>query len=240
VIDDRLICSLELNLATKPLTMDVIEAITTRYTVRAFQQKPVSKEILEDLLIVATRSPSWANTQTWEFAIVGTDVMDELRRIFMAKVLANDGRHPDIARPQWPPLYNERSKENIKKLYQLLGITRENQEKHMQWLTQMYGFFGAPNCIIVYTDKELKEWAIFNIGLVVQNITLAALHYGLGTAILAAGVSFPDEARNLLHIPQSKQLVISIAIGYPNLEERTNKFRSNRVPLSSITTWHGL
>jgi hypothetical protein len=73
----------------------------------------------------------------------------------------------------------------------------------------------------------------------VQTITLAALKYGLGTAILAAPVSFPDEARGILNIPRSKQLVISIAIGYPNLQDKINGFRSNRVPLSSITTWHG-
>ncbi len=220
--------------------MDVIEAITTRHTVRAFKQIPVSKELLEELLTIAIRAPSWANTQTWEFAIVGGDVIEELKRIFVAKVLAQDERSPDISRPDWPSLYSERSKENGLRLYQLLGITTGNREEHMDWLTQMYSFFGAPNCIIVYTDKGLSEWALFNIGLMVQTITLAALKYGLGTAILAAPVSFPDEARSILNIPRSKQLVISIAIGYPNLSDKVNEFRSNRVPLNSIATWHGL
>lgn len=219
--------------------MDVIKAIESRYTVRAFKPVPVSKELLEELIQSALRAPSWANTQTWEFAIVGGEVMEELRKILVAKALAQEERTPDIPQPKWPPPHHERSRENGLRLYQLLGITREDKEKQLQWFVQMYSFFGAPNCIIVYTDKGLSEWALFNVGLIVQNIALAALKYGLGTAILAAGVGFPDEVRQLLNIPESKQLVISIAIGYPDLQDKVNEFRSNRVPLDAISTWYG-
>ncbi len=219
--------------------MDVIKAIKTRYTVRSFKPIAVSKEIIEEMLQAVIRAPSWANTQTWEFAIVGGEVMEELKQILTAKALAQDERQPDIPHPDWPSPYRERSRENGLRLYQLLGIAREDRQKQLEWFTRMYDFFGAPNCIIVYTDKSLSEWALFNVGLVVQNITLAAIKYGLGTAILAAGVSFPDEVRSLLNIPKSKQLVISIAIGYPESQDQLNEFRSNRVPLDTIATWHG-
>lgn len=219
--------------------MDVIKAIKARYTVRAFKPVPVSKELLEELITVALQATSWANAQTWEFAIVGGEVMDDLRSTLIAKSLANEERNPDIPNPKWPSPYLERSKENGRSIYQLLGITRENKEKQAQWFAQMHGFFGAPNCIIIYTDKGLSEWTLFNIGSITQNISLAALKYGLGTAVLAAGVSFPDDVRQILNLPESKQLVISIAIGYPDLEDKINEFRSNRVPLDTISTWHG-
>ena len=219
--------------------MDVIKAIKARYTVRSFKPIAVSKEIIEEMLQAAIRAPSWANTQTWEFAVVGGEVMGELKQILTAKALAQDARHPDIPHPDWPSPYRERSRENGLRLYQLLGITREDRQKQLEWFTQMYDFFGAPNCVIVYTDKGLSEWVLFNIGLVVQNITLAAIKYGLGTAILAAGVSFPDEVRSLLNVPESKQLVISIAIGYPESQDKLNEFRSHRLPLDTIATWHG-
>jgi len=82
-------------------------------------------------------------------------------------------------------------------------------------------------------------WALLNVGLIIQTIALAALGYGLGTAILAAGVSYPDEVRRVLNIPESKQLVIAIAIGYPDSEAEVNRFRSNREPLETMVTWHG-
>ena len=219
--------------------MDVVEAIKTRYSVRAYKPEPVPKEILTELMEVALRAPSWANTQTWEFAIAGGEVMRELKQILAAKASAQDERYPDIPRPEWPSPYRERRRENGIRLYQLLGIARNDIERQLQWYIEMYRFFDAPSCIIVYIDRDLSVWALVNAGLIVQTIALAALNYGLGTAILAAGVSYPDEVRRILKIPESKQLVIGIAIGYPDTEAKLNSFRSSRVPLESVVTWHG-
>jgi nitroreductase len=219
--------------------VDVVEAIKTRYSVRAYKPESVPKEILAELMEVALRAPSWANTQTWEFAIAGGEVMRELKQILATKASAQEERYPDIPRPEWPSPYRERRRENGIRLYQLLGIARNDIERQLQWYIEMYRFFDAPNCIIVYIDRDLSVWALVNVGLIVQTMALAALNYGLGTAILAAGVSYPDEVRRILKIPESKQLVIAIAIGYPDPEAKVNSFRSSRVPLESGVTWHG-
>jgi nitroreductase len=230
---------LEINIQKERKTVDVIDAIKGRYTVRAYKSEPVPKEILTELMEVALRAPSWENTQTWEFAVTGGEVMAELKQCLSAKASAQDERYPDIPRPEWPSPYRERRRENGIRLYQLMGITRDNMEKQLQWYVEMYGFFNAPNAIIVYTDKDLSVWALLNVGLVVQTITLAALNYGLGTTILATGVSYPDEVRDLLKIPESKQLIIAVAIGYPDLTAEVNRFRSTREPLESMVKWHG-
>jgi len=219
--------------------MDVIDAIKARYTVRAYKPKPVPKEVLTELMEAALRAPSWANTQTWEFAVVGGEVMQELKQSLTAKASAQEERYPDIPRPEWPSPYRERSRENGIRLYQLLGINRDDMEKQLQWYVEMYRLFDAPNGIIVYTDRGLSVWALVNVGLVVQSIALAALNYGLGATILAASVSYPDEVRRIVRIPESKQLVIAIAIGYPDPEAKVNEFRSNREPLEAMVTWHG-
>jgi len=218
--------------------MDVIEAIKARHSVRAYKPDPVAKEVLAELMEVALRAPSWANTQTWEFAIVGGEVMRELKQILGNKALSQDERYPDIPRPEWPSPYQERRRELGSQIYKLMGITREDTEKQLQWFVQMYRFFDAPNAIIIYTDRGLSEWALMNIGLIVQTIALAALNYGLGTTILASVVSYPDEMKRLLNIPESKQLVIALAIGYPDPEAKANKFRSDRVSLEAVISWH--
>jgi len=219
--------------------VDVVEAIKTRHSARAYKPEPVPKETLTELMEVALRAPSWANTQTWEFAIAGGEVMRELKQILAAKASAQDERYPDIPRPEWPSPYRERRRENGIRLYKLLGIARNDIERQLQWYIEMYRFFDAPNCIIVYTDRDLSVWALVNAGLIIQTIALAALNYGLGTAILAAGVSYPDEVRSILQIPESKQLIIGIAIGYPDTKAKLNSFRSSRVPLEDVVTWHG-
>jgi len=216
--------------------MDVIDAIKARHSVRAYKPEPVPKDILAELMEVALRAPSWANTQTWEFAIVGGETMRELKQSLGDKASAQDERYPDIPRPEWPSPYRERGRENGIRLYQMLGITRGNTEKELQWFVDMYRFFDAPNAIIVYTDRELSVWALLNVGLIAQTIALGALNYGLGTTILAASVSYPDEVRRMLNIPESKQLVIAMAIGYPDLEAEVNRFCSNREPLETMVT----
>ncbi len=220
--------------------MDIIEAINSRYSVRAFKPDPVPRRALEELLTVAQRSPSWANTQTWEFAVVGGEVMRELRDTLAARAFAQDDRNPDIPQPEWRPPFKDRRSENGRRLYDLMGIKRDDIEAQLNWFVQMYRFFNAPNAIYIYTEREISNWAILNIGLVAQTISLAAPNFGLGSVMLAAGISYPDTVRRILNIPDSKQLVISMAIGYPDTEARVNTFRTHRVPLSEVCTWHGL
>lgn len=219
--------------------MDIIEAIKSRYSVRAFKPDAVPQNVLHELLTVSQRSPSWANTQTWEFAVVGGEVMKELRDTLSARAFMQDERNPDIERPDWRPPYKDRRTENGRRLYDMLGIKREDVEAQLNWFVKMYRFFDAPNAIFIYTEREISTWAILNIGLVAQTISLAALDYGLGSIMLAAASSYPDTVRQMLKIPDDKQIVIAMAIGYPDENDAVNKFRTSRVPLDEICTWHG-
>lgn len=45
--------------------MNVIDALNSRATIRAFKSDPVDKKTIYKILEVATRAPSWANTQPW-------------------------------------------------------------------------------------------------------------------------------------------------------------------------------
>ena len=60
--------------------MDVIEAIETRKSVRAFKPDQVPKEVLAKILEVSVRAPSTDNTQPWEFTVVTGPVLDELKK----------------------------------------------------------------------------------------------------------------------------------------------------------------
>ena len=68
---------------------------------------------------------------------------------------------------------------------------------------------------------------------------LLAGQYGLGTIPQIQAVDYPDILRKVLGIPDSKLIVLGIAIGYPDWEDPVNQFRSEREPLDNITTWYG-
>lgn len=50
--------------------MDAIQALKTRRSVRAFQSRPVARELLIDLVDCARLAPTAMNQQVWEFVIV--------------------------------------------------------------------------------------------------------------------------------------------------------------------------
>ena len=45
--------------------MNVRDAILARYSVRAFQNRPVDLDLVRDMLAVASRAPSGGNLQPW-------------------------------------------------------------------------------------------------------------------------------------------------------------------------------
>ena len=55
--------------------MELRDAIINRKSIRGYLDKPVPKEVLEDVLNLATRAVSALNSQPWEFAVLTGDVM---------------------------------------------------------------------------------------------------------------------------------------------------------------------
>ncbi len=76
--------------------MDVIDAINSRSTARAFKPDPVGKDIILKILETATRSPSWDNSQPWELFVAGGDVLERLREGYTFRVKRGESRKLDI------------------------------------------------------------------------------------------------------------------------------------------------
>jgi len=219
--------------------MELLEAIRTRNSVRAFRPDPVPRKVLEELLETCIRAPSWANSQPWEFAILGGKAMEELKKKMVAKAEAEVPPNPDLPRPNFGSAWEERSRQNGRRLFEVLGIGRDDARKRLEWSVRQVQSFGAPNGIIFYLDRSLGSYSILDTGNLMTTIMLAAQAYGLGTCPQAALVRYPDVLREVLKIPETKCIVCGMAIGYPDPQAPVNKFRSHREPLSTFATWHG-
>lgn len=218
--------------------MDVIEAIKKRKSIRGYKPDPVPKDVLKEILEVAVRAPSGLNTQPWEFTVVTGRPLDEIRRENVEK-LQSVGK--DVFDFHYTGVYRERQVNLAKQLFQLMGIKREDKEKRDAWLQRGFRFFDAPAALIISMDRSLDErsWAVFDLGIVTQTICLAALKYGLGTCIEDQGVVFPEVIHKHTGLPESKKVVIGIAIGYPDWEFPANAVVSHRESAEDLTTWCG-
>lgn len=68
----------------------VMENILTRRSVRAFEKKPISREILEQIAQAAIYAPSGMGRQTWQFTVVmDTDKIQKLASVIEKEL----GRH---------------------------------------------------------------------------------------------------------------------------------------------------
>ncbi|MBI4186300.1 MAG: nitroreductase [Chloroflexi bacterium] len=221
--------------------MDVIEAIKLRKSIRGFKPAPVSKEALSRILDTAVRSPSTMNMQPWEFTVIAGEVLEKVRRANVEMLEAGLPPNPDVPYPDTAGIYRERRVSLGIHLFELMGITREDKAKRMEWRKRGYRFFDAPAAIIISIDRSLDvPTAMFDIGTVTQTIALTALNYDLGTCIHYQGARYPDVLRKLAGIPESKRIIICISIGYPDPEFPANKVQSEREPYQNITTWCGI
>jgi len=226
--------------------MEIVEAIHHRKSIRAFKPDPVPQEVLRDLLEHALRAPSFANTQPWEFAIVTGDKLEKIRQAFADNAEAGVAGVADIPYPaEFPELYDTRRRSVGKKVFELKGIAREDREKRKDWQLQGLRLFGAPCVIYVLTDRSFclpeggaNPWPVFDCGLVAAHIMLLAPMYGLGTIAQIQAVAYPGVIRETLGIPESKLLLLGIAIGYPDPDDPINSLHSERDPLDRVSTWH--
>lgn len=222
--------------------MDIIEAVKTRKSIRGYKSDPVPKEVLEQILELASHAPSAMNTQPWEFTVLTGEVLENVRRSNIDLLNSGAPPSPEHVVTSWPKesVYRQRQVDLAKQLFQLMDIPREDKEKRAKWLERGFRYFDAPAAIIVSTDRCLSESGpLLDIGASIQTICLTALHFGLGTCIEDQGTMYPQVLREYAHIPESKRIIAAIAIGYPDWDFPANKVESEREPIKNVTTWLG-
>jgi nitroreductase len=221
--------------------MDIVTAIKERQSIRAFKPDPVPLDILKKIISQALWAPSWANTQPWEFAVAGGKKLKEIQDGFLNR--GDVEAKSEVARPyEFPEPYISRMRGLMAKEKTFMSEAEFKGRR-----TDNFGHYGAPACIylligrsFVYQAKGVNVWPLYDCGSVVQTIMLLATSYGLGTVAQAQAVTYPDIIRKVLNIPEDKLLALGIAIGYPDMEAKRNKFRSDREPLDKVATFYGL
>ena len=219
--------------------MELQEAVPGRRSIRQFLPEPVSEEMIKEILDRSFWSPSWGNTQPWEIVVGTGKSLAEFKKKNRAAFLEGQASTTDIPMPQvWPDSNKLRYKELGKSVLGALAIAREDQQARMDHFARMLSFFDAPAVVIFAVDKTLLlEYAMLDVGLILQTFCLLAHDKGLGTCILAAVVMYPEIVREVFSIPETKRLVMGAALGWPDTEAPVNSFERNRGHLEEFVRW---
>jgi nitroreductase len=221
--------------------MELEAAVRGRRSIRRFKTDPVPQRVLEDILEAARWTPSWGNTQVWEFTVLTGAPLESFRKANYEKLLAGEPFRPDVPMPEtWPDHMKKRYGELGKVILDVQGVRRDDKEGRKRLYSDMALLFGAPCLMVLCIPGDTRvEYALLDIGLITQTICLLAHGRGLGTCIMAAAVGYPDVLRRVAAIPDNRKVVLSIAVGYPDAADPMNTFQRPRAALAEFVRWVG-
>ncbi len=229
-----------------PEQQAVDHAITSRMSARAFTPQPVEREMILDILRVASRAPSGTNTQPWRVYVLQGAPRDRLVEKVCAAhdaqradpSLASQYREEyDYYPTQWVSPYIDRRRENGWSLYGLLGITKGDKDKMHAQHQRNYRFFDAPVGLMFTLDRVMGRGSLVDYGMFLQNIMVAARARGLHTCPQAAWNHYSRIILPHIGASENEMLVCGMALGWADASDIVNTFVTPREPVESFTHW---
>jgi nitroreductase len=222
--------------------MDVLEAMTTRRSIRGFRPDPVPRATIEAILRAAARAPSGSNIQPWKVRVT---TGAEKARLSAALRAAHEAGVPAAREYQyypreWREPYLARRRATGWGLYSLLGIPKGDRAAGAAQHARNYDFFGAPVGLIVTLDRDMEQGSWLDTGMFLQNVMLAARGFGLDTCPQAAFCDHHAVVRRELGIAADQVLVCGMSLGHADPEEPANRLVTERIPLDDFVTFGDL
>ncbi len=158
--------------------MELKEAIKTRRSIRHYKTDDVPDDLIKEIFEYVKMSPSWANTQCWEFIVV-------------------------------------KNRETIKKLAETMPERNPATKAVLQApvLIVQLGKRGAAGFKKGEPVTDKGDWYMYDCGISMQTLCLAAHDMGLGTVII--GYFDAKKAKEILGVPEGVEVVAMTPLGYP-------------------------
>lgn len=219
--------------------MDVLTALKQRKSVRCFLDRQLSREQVDELLEAARYSPSGVNTQPWQVAVVSGESKKELEKLIEKAFRA--GQKPAMEYQYYPKtwegVYKDRRFVCGSKLYEVLGIGREDKERRLEQWVANYRAFDAPVALYFFIDPILETGSYLDYGMFLQSLMLAATARGLATCPQAALGEYPDIVKSFLDYPEESILVGGMALGYADRDALVNSYSLPREEVEAFTRY---
>jgi nitroreductase len=219
--------------------MNTQDAIQTRKSVRAYLDKEITDEQINQLLSLASCSPSGANTQPWQVAVVRGETKLKMQRGFEQafasdKKVEKDYQYYPI---EWIEPFKQRRVDCGQQLYNALDIKREDRDRRREQWARNYRAFDAPVLLMFFLDGSLEAGSYIDTGMFLQTLMIAAVDMGLATCPEAALAEYPDVVRDALGMPRGTKVICGMALGYEDAGQAVNQYRTPRAEPSTFTTW---
>ncbi|MDM0001039.1 nitroreductase [Variovorax sp. J22P240] len=216
------------------------DLIRERRTKRGFLDRPVSLDVVRDILSIAKYAPSSSNTQPWRCYVVTGNARKRLTAAAVEAFRAG----PEKLEPEYPffpqPLhdpYSTRFNTFRGQLGDAQGVHRSDKAGRMRDVERQFLFFDAPVGIIFTMDRRL-EWASFICyGCFLQNIMLAARGRGLDTCPQQIWSLQYPVLRTELGIPEDQMVIAGMSLGWADNSMPENRMSLHKVQMDEFTSF---
>ena len=222
--------------------MEFSKLIQARKSIRGYLPKPVPREVIEEIIEVAKWAPSSMNTQPWHVHVVTGEPLARIRQGNTENMVKGVPPKRDFAMKEaYEGIHRKRQVDIAVQLFDAMGIAREDKERRTDWVMRGFRQFDAPVSLVLTYDKYLEPAAIsqFDLGAFSHAIVLAAWERGLGTVINGQGIMQSAVVREHAGIPDDQNIMICIAMGYPDDSFVANTVKSVREDAAHFVRYVG-
>lgn len=215
--------------------MDLLKVIQERKSIRAYKPDPIPRERIEEILRLTILAPSAINLQPWELIVVTGEEKERLSRTLIKAYKEKQiACSPGNVKPL-PKTYGKRGAKTLalmKPFFEEMGVDIN------QYINEgSCRFYGAPAAILFCLDDSFPKARMVDVGLALGYLALTAHEFGLGTCPIGLISAYEDEIKDLLNIPENKNVVIGVALGCPDWDVPVNRFKSQRDDLEKFVRW---
>lgn len=217
---------------TKTL-MALDEAMRTRRSVRGYLDKPVPKEVLEQVFALAQWTPSNCNIQPWKVFVASGEARDRLRARIVESVMNGEPFKPDYDYPgKFEGEYRTRQVACAVEMYTKMGIGREDSAGRARASLRNFELFDAPHVAFIGMDKAFGTTVALDVGMYGQSLMLAMTAYGISSCAQGSMRYHPDFVREEFGLGEEIRILFGISFGYEDPSVPANDTRIDRLDLS--------
>lgn len=191
--------------------MDHQAFIRSRRSVRQFQDQPVERDVLQRIIMTATRAPSAHNRQPWRFVVLDRPQARQKLVAAMQAAFADDLKRDGLS----------------------------TQQIQRQLLRSRRRILGSPAPVLLCMDltdmdsypdarrqQAERQMAVQSVALAGGTLLLAAHAEGLGGVWICAPLFAPQAVQQALSLPQAWEPQALLLLGYPAEQPQERERRS--------------
>jgi nitroreductase len=227
-------------------SQEIVDAVRSRMSTRAFLPDPVPGQRIDEILSAAMQASPATHMRAWKVYVLQGPSRDALVDKVCAAhdaiyadpaVAAEYAEEYDYYPEKWVSPYLDRRRENGWGLYGLLGIAKGEKDKMHAQHHRNFRFFDAPVGFMFTLDRVNGSGSLIEYGMFLQGIMAAARLHGLHTCPQAAWNGYAKIILPHIGAQAGEMLVCGMSLGYADPGHVVNTFHTPRVPVEEFTRW---